>query len=248
MGCAESRTAPEPDDESDLPLKKSSYSASELRRSIVSINKDHDINTVYDCDTGSRVMGSGATATVKTIRHRKTGVEYALKSIRLNRMDSKFNVPGCCLFVCSVCLFCVCHPISSNLIQSHPTSSNLIQPHPISSNLLVPNFCTCMYVPMFHVPGCCFLFVLFLYLVGLFVIQSSDPHRALHCSQLRNQKKRKRCCWLKSISCDKWTIRTLLKSLPLTCPFKCCTLLWNCVPEGNCLTSFTNKKIVNFRK
>ena len=96
MGCAESRTAPEPDDDDDesgVPQKKSSYSASELRRSIVSINKDHDINTVYDCDTGSRVMGSGATATVKTIRHRKTGVEYALKSIRLNRMDSKFNVP-----------------------------------------------------------------------------------------------------------------------------------------------------------
>ena len=116
MGCAESRTAPEPDDESDLPLKKSSYSASELRRSIVSINKDHDINTVYDCDTGSRVMGSGATATVKTIRHRKTGVEYALKSIRLNRMDSKFNVQcfPVVVFVCSVPLMWVFVIQSSN--------------------------------------------------------------------------------------------------------------------------------------
>ena len=132
MGCAESRTAPEPDDESDLPLKKSSYSASELRRSIVSINKDHDINTVYDCDTGSRVMGSGATATVKTIRHRKTGVEYALKSIRLNRMDSKFNVQcfPVVVFVCSVPLMwvlCGClssnHPILISGIALFPTSN-----------------------------------------------------------------------------------------------------------------------------
>jgi len=28
-----------------------------------------------------------ATSTVKTIKHKITGVEYALKSIRLNRMD-----------------------------------------------------------------------------------------------------------------------------------------------------------------
>ena len=126
MGCAESRTAPEPDDESDLPLKKSSYSASELRRSIVSINKDHDINTVYDCDTGSRVMGSGATATVKTIRHRKTGVEYALKSIRLNRMDSKFNVHcfPVVVFVCSV-------PLMWCLSSNHPI---------LIWHCIVPNF------------------------------------------------------------------------------------------------------------
>ena len=58
------------------------------RSGLVSVDNLNDINSTYDLD-GGKVMGSGATSTVKTIRHKITKVEYALKSIRLNRMDKK---------------------------------------------------------------------------------------------------------------------------------------------------------------
>ena len=71
----------------DMP-PRTSASASALRSGMVQMSTG-DIAKTYDLETGSRVMGTGATSTVKTIRHRVTGVEYALKTMRLNRMDTK---------------------------------------------------------------------------------------------------------------------------------------------------------------
>ena len=88
--CSSIKTVPGDVLEDNFDRKDSSASA--FRSHLVQIDRKHDINTVYDLDNG-RVMGTGATSTVKTVRHRTTGVEYALKSIRLNRMDkSKRNM------------------------------------------------------------------------------------------------------------------------------------------------------------
>ena len=83
MGCGQSKKGTA----TVTPIKKKDSAASTLRSGLVgTIEKTQDISKTYDLGN-QRVLGSGATSTVKTIKHRVTGVEYALKSIRLNRMD-----------------------------------------------------------------------------------------------------------------------------------------------------------------
>ena len=87
MGCSTSKTsAVVTPNAVGKPVAASS--ASNIVQHLVSVDNLNDINSTYDLDNG-KVMGSGATSTVRTIRHKITNVEYALKSIRLNRMDKK---------------------------------------------------------------------------------------------------------------------------------------------------------------
>ena len=66
--------------------RRQSTSASSMRSNLVQVDKKNDITEVFDIDGGD-VLGSGATSTVRTCRHKKTGKVYALKTIRLNRMN-----------------------------------------------------------------------------------------------------------------------------------------------------------------
>ena len=59
---------------------------------------DRDVNDVY-CTTDSQALGTGLSGTVVRVTHRTTGVEYAMKSLKLTKKKSDIkelrNEVGC---------------------------------------------------------------------------------------------------------------------------------------------------------
>ena len=64
--------------------------ASSFRQNLIAENKTTKIDTDYFIDwDDSKALGSGATSTVRKIKHKVTGRTYALKTIQLHRLSKQ---------------------------------------------------------------------------------------------------------------------------------------------------------------